>query len=266
MTCIEIAKGSAIHERTPMNTPMTPPDSTATTSDNRSLGALLRDAQALVANATERALRDAGSSLREFRLLDRLARLGEIDHAERARHIRHSLDVKVAQPGSVAATFAARGWIAFTDQAWRLTPAGEAECARLDDIITASIPAAHGDALNEALTSLIDSLGGADAAREARRTKRDQMRERMASRMPGFGPWRGMRHGMHPGMRHGMRHAHAEHAHAEHPHASDVNREFCGSEQHGDHSRGRHGHPRGFGMHHGRGRGRHRNGGASEQS
>ncbi|MGF3053175.1 hypothetical protein ACQUSY_04300 [Microbacterium sp. YY-03] len=212
---------------------MTPPDSPFTPSTNGPLGALLGNAQALVAAATAQALREAGSSPREFRLLQRLARISEVAGTDHARHLRRRIDVKVAQPGSMAATFAARGWLAYTDQAWHLTTAGETELARLENVVAEIIPATNTD-LGEALTALIDSLGGEEAAREAHRTQRRRMGKRFTAKMHRFG--------------------HAHHHRCDH----ESRHHGCAKTQPGEHPNHGAVSGRGFNRQHGRGRGVHR--------
>ncbi len=234
---------------------MTPPNSPA----DSSIGALLRDAQALVATATTEALREAGSSPRELRLLERIASANATD-GHRAHHMRRRLDIKVAQPGTIAATFASRGWITFTDQIWRLTPAGDAERARLTAIATAAVGnTTENSELAEALTTLIDSLGGSVAARAARRAQRRRMRERMGMRTHGNGSMRtGCGHTGHGGRgyAHGPHaHSHAEHDnHADHAgHAGHAGHaEHAGHGGHGEHGHTCEGKPHGV---HPRGRG-----------
>ncbi|MBV0895891.1 hypothetical protein [Microbacterium sp. NC79] len=209
---------------------MTPPDSPT----GRPLGTLLGDAQALVATATAEALHAAGST-RELRLLERIASANAAD-GHRTHHMRRRLDIKVAQPGTIAATFAARGWLTSTDQAWRLTPAGDAERARLTAIVASAVgDTTENSELAEALTTAIDSLGGPDAARTARRAQRRPMRERMGMRgndsmrtgcgHPHSRHHRNGGHGAHGGHGRGYGHGRDPHGHGHghdgHGHADD---------------------------------------------
>lgn len=169
-------------ERNTMNT-----ESANQNSDNtapRNLSALLRDAHLLLDAQIEKALSEAGSNRRELRLLRRL------ENGDNTKRV----GMHVERRGSLASTFATRGWIEYAEGAWRLTATGSSEYARLQGIVSDAVTSAAGDAstLTADVSTLVESLGGADAARAARIERREKHHARFER---------------HAGHRHGGEHA-----------------------------------------------------------